>query len=435
MQNATQQQTYRVESAGKSRRTVGVIGAGAVGICAASWLLRDGHDVLLIDPEGIGTGASFGNAGCLNSSSVVPMSLPGTAWKVPGWLLDPLGPLAIRPSYLPRLAPWLVRFLRAAKPALVRSQAQALTGLLADAPGAYAPLVGNAGAQDLLRHNGHIVAYRTQQDFDGDRLGWQLRRDAGIRFDVLDESELWQMEPAISRDYRLGVLVPDNAYTVNPQALVRALGECFLRDGGRICNAKVLDFSFAGEALQGVLTDQGQITLDAVVLAAGAHSRVLAEQAGDKVMLDTERGYHVMIKDPEAMPRHSILDATGKFVATPMQDGLRLAGTVEFAGLQAPPDWRRADRLQTLGRRLFPALQASYPEARLSRWMGFRPSMPDSLPVIGTARRSGNIIYAFGHGHIGLASAARTGRLVAELVGGRAPHVDIAPFSAQRFSQ
>lgn len=416
------------------QRRVGVIGAGALGICAASWLLRDGHDVVVIDPEGIGNGASFGNAGCLNSSSLVPMSLPGMAWKVAGWLLDPLGPLAIRPRYLPQLAPWLVQFLLSSSPARVQRQAQALTGLLADAPGAYAPLVSHAGAQDLLRHNGHIVAYRTRRDFDGDRLGWQLRRDAGIRFDVLNENELWQMEPAISRDYQLGLLLPDNAYTVNPQALIRALGESFLRDGGRMSQAKVLDFNFAGQALQGLVTDQGDIPLDAVVLAAGAHSRGLAEKAGDKVMLDTERGYHVMIKDPEIMPRHSILDAAGKFVATPMEHGLRLAGTVEFAGLQAPPDWRRANRLQTLGRRLFPALQPVYPEARLSRWMGFRPSMPDSLPVIGPARRSRDIIYAFGHGHIGLAAAARTGRLVAELVSGMTPHVDIAPFSAQRFS-
>jgi len=415
------------------RKKIGVIGAGVVGICAATWLLRDGHDVVVIDPEGIGTGASFGNAGCLNSSSVVPMSLPGMAWKVPGWLLDPLGPLAIRPGYLPLLVPWLVRFLRAARPERVRDQANALAGLLADAPGAYAPLVSNAGAQALLRHNGHIVAYRERKDFENDRLGWQLRRDAGIRFDVLNENELWQMEPAISRDYRLGVLLPDNAYTVNPQALVLALGESFLRDGGRMEPARVLDFSFAGEALQGVVTDHGEIKLDAAVLAAGAHSKALAGKAGDKVMLDTERGYHLMIKDPEAMPRHSILDAAGKFVATPMEHGLRLAGTVEFAGLQAAPDWRRADRLQTLGRRLFPALQASYPEARLSRWMGFRPSMPDSLPVIGTARRCRDVIYAFGHGHIGLASAARTGRLVAEIIGGRPPHVNIAPFSAQRF--
>ncbi len=415
------------------RKRVGVIGAGAVGICAASWLLRDGHDVVVIDPDGIGTGASFGNAGCLNSSSVVPMSLPGTAWKVPGMLLDPLGPLAIRPGYLPRLVPWLMRFLRSAKLERVHGQVAALTPLLADAPGAYAPLVANAGAQALLRHNGHIVAYRGRQDFEGDRLGWQLRRDAGIRFDVLNENELWQMEPGISRDYRLGVLLPDNAYTVNPQALVQALGESFQRDGGRLERARVLDFSFADDKLRSVMTDQGKIELDSVVLAAGAHSKALAQKLGDNVMLDTERGYHVMIKDPETMPRHSILDAAGKFVATPMEHGLRLAGTVEFAGLQAAPDWRRADRLQILGRRLFPDLQASYPEARLSRWMGFRPSMPDSLPVIGAARHSKDVIHAFGHGHIGLASAARTGRLVAELVGGRPTHIDIAAFSAQRF--
>jgi D-amino-acid dehydrogenase len=416
-----------------SRKTVAVIGAGAIGVCAASWLLQDGHEVLLIDPSGIGSGASSGNAGCLNASSVVPMSLPGAVWKVPGWLVDPLGPLVIRSGYLPQLAPWLLQFLGAAKLERVRHQSTALTQLLADSPGMYAPLVANAGAQALLRHNGHIVAYRSRRDFENDRLGWQLRRDAGIRFEVLSEDELWQMEPAISRDYRLGVLLPDNAYTVNPQALVRALGESFLRDGGRFSAGKVSGFKFNNDQVQAVITDQGEIPVDAAVIATGAYSKLLAQAAGDRVMLDTERGYHLVIKNPEAELRHSVMDAGGKFVATPMETGLRLAGTVEFAGLKAAPDWRRARQLQILGRRLFPALHAAYPQERLVQWMGFRPSMPDSLPVIGPSRRSRSIVYAFGHGHVGLASAARTGKLVAELISGRPTHIDIAPFSAQRF--
>lgn len=415
------------------RRKIGVIGGGAVGVCAASWLLRDGHDVVMIDPAGFGMGASSGNAGCLNTSSVVPMSLPGVMSKVPFWLLDPLGPLAIRPRYFPRLAPWLLKFLAASRLDRVQHQARALTDLLADSPGAYAPLVANAGADSLLRHNGHLAVYRSAKDFAGDHLPWQLRKEAGIGFEVLSDSELWQLEPAISRDYKVGVLVPGNSYTVDPKLLVETLGARFLQDGGSLLRETASGLRFEGDMLRAVVTQHGEVAVDGAVIAAGAFSRPLAQSLGDDLPLDTERGYHIMIKNPEAMPTRSILDAYGKFVATPMQNGLRLAGTVEFAGLQAAPDWRRANMLQTLGQRLFPALRATYPEERLTRWMGFRPSMPDSLPVIGPSRRSAEVIYAFGHGHIGLASAARTGSLVADLIAGRATPFDIAAFSPRRF--
>ncbi|WP_158802484.1 MULTISPECIES: FAD-binding oxidoreductase [unclassified Acidisoma] len=412
---------------------VAVIGGGALGVSSASWLLRDGHEVTIIDPDPIAQGSSFGNAGCLNLSSVVPMSLPGNISKVPGWLLDPLGPLAIRWRYLPQITPWLIRFLRAGTSARVGEQAAALRDLLHDSVALTSELAQWAGAQDLIRRQGHLVVYRSREAFEGDAYGWRLRRDNGIVFDTLGQDEVWQLEPSLSKDCRIGLYFPGNGHTTNPNRLINSWADAFQRDGGTITRARATAFEFEGTTLRGVLSNHGTIAADAAVIAAGAYSKPLAGQLGDVLPLDTERGYHVIVREPEAMPRLPVMDAEGKFVATPMETGLRLAGTVEFAGLDAAPDWRRADKLLTLGQRLFPALQSRYSEDRLSRWMGRRPSMPDSLPVIGLSRRCPQIAYAFGHGHVGLAACARTGLLVAELLGERTPSISLKPFSPRRF--
>jgi D-amino-acid dehydrogenase len=315
----------------------------------------------------------------------------------------------------------------------VQAQASALKSLLAETVELYMDLAKHAGAESLIKRNGHLIIYRTQAEFESDRLAWQIRRENGITFEILDEHELRQLEPSLSRDIKIGIFFPQNGYTSNPNALIRALGEDFVRNGGKIRRAKATDFVFAGETLTGVRTEDATIPADAALVAAGARSLPFVKACGDNVMLDTERGYHIMIRDPEAMPNRSIMDATGKFVATPMELGLRLAGTVEFAGLDAAPDWRRAKILAKLGRNLFPALLPDYPEERLSLWMGFRPSLPDSLPVIAASTRSPDVVYAFGHGHVGLAAGARTGLLAADLIMRRTPHIDIAPFSAGRF--
>ncbi|MDQ7246193.1 NAD(P)/FAD-dependent oxidoreductase [Dongia sedimenti] len=410
-----------------------VIGGGVIGVCAASWLLREGFAVTIVEPGEIAGGASFGNAGCFNPSSVVPMSMPGNLRKVPGWLLDPLGPLSIRWGYLPQLAPWLGRFLKAAAPDRVAAQAKALGDLLRDSTGVYRPLVENAGARALVRKDGHLMVYPDRRAFEADALAWKLRSDNGIGYTVLEDDALRQQEPALSHDYRLGVFLPNNGHTINPNRFVAALAEAFLRDGGRIQRARALDFDVVDGRLKAVRTDQGPIPADRAVVAAGAFSRPLAHGLGDAIPLDTERGYHVVVKEPGLMPRAPVLDTVGKFVATPMEMGLRLAGTVEFAGLEAKPDWNRAKRLLALGARLFPQLATDAAGDRISVWMGFRPSMPDSLPVIGPASRTADVVYAFGHGHVGMAGGAQTGLLVADLVSGRRPRIALEPFSPKRF--
>ncbi len=411
-----------------------VIGAGIVGLSCATFLQRDGRNVVVVDPGGPGEGASYGNAGCINGSSVVPVSMPGTLAKVPHWLLDPTGPLSIRLGYLPRLLPWLYRFVRAGRPDRVRAQARALRGLLAPALDMHRALAQSVGAGHLIQRSGLLMVYRSAASFAADAGANRLRLDNGVVIEDLTQDELRQFEPTLSRDYVRARLISENGYCKDPLRLSQSLARALVANGGEIRRDRAEGFEFADGRVSAVLTSSGRVPAAGVVVAAGAHSKPLAAALGERLPLDTERGYHAMIKDPEAAPRLPIMDMDGKFVATPMEHGLRVAGTVEFAGLAAAPDWRRARVLLAQGRSMFPGLARDIGEDRIAMWMGFRPSMPDSLPVIGPARAFANAFFAFGHGHVGLASAPMTGRIVADLVAGRAPPIDVAPFSAARFA-
>lgn len=414
-------------------KTTAVIGAGVIGISSALWLQKAGQRVVVIDPNEPGSGASHGNAGCFNGSSVVPMSMPGMWTNVPRWLFDPLGPLSIRMAYMPTLFPWLWRFLKAGRRDEVRKQATALRTLLGPSLHYLKQLSAMADAGDLIREQGHLYVYRSDKSLAGDGFGWQLRSDSGVALDWLDRQQLHDFDPNLSPAYQHGVLIRENGHTINPGGLVRRLAEHFVRQGGVVHRGKATGFKLDERALRAIETDTGVVEVDAAVVAAGAHSNALLKLLGDRVPLETERGYHVMIRAPEAEPRVPTCDATGKFVATPMQEGLRLAGTVELAGLEREPDWKRARSLIQLGRQMLPALPRHIGEDRLLLWMGHRPSLPDSLPVIDRATRCRDIVYAFGHGHVGMTGAPLTGHLVADLILGREPTIDLHPFRRNRF--
>jgi D-amino-acid dehydrogenase len=409
---------------------VGVIGAGIIGVAVASYLQREGHDVFLVDPAAPGRGASFGNAGLFGTSSVVP----GVMRQMPRWLLDPLGPLAVRWQYLPFLLGWLARYVAASAPERVEREARALRDMVGRAVDNLAPLVEAAEATALFHRRGSLYLYRSAEGFARDRRAWDLRRRNGVDFETLDAARLRQVEPALSSNRAFGVLVRANGHTSDPEALVARLAAHLVTQGAEIHRTKATGFALDGDKLRAIRTEAGDIAADRAVIAAGAFSRPLAAMLGDRVPLESERGYHLMIRDPEAAPSLPILDQEGHFAATPMAQGLRLAGTVEFAGLTAPPNWERARVLLRQARTLFPDLSERYPEERLSLWMGHRPALPDSLPVIDRATRSGDIFYAFGHGHVGMASSGMTGMVLADLVAGRTPRIDLTPFRARRFS-
>jgi D-amino-acid dehydrogenase len=413
-------------------RHVVVIGGGAVGVCCAIKLVADGHRVTLLDPGPAGgeQAASYGNAGWFSTASVVPMAMPGVWRKVPRYLADPLGPLAIRLAYLPRLLPWLTRFLAAARVARVEAASRALRPLIADSPARHLALARQAGAEGLIERNGLIYAYPSRDAFLRDALAWRLRAETGISWLELNAEELRQREPHIGRQYQFGVLIEDGANCRDPGAYVAALAAHAASLGATFALRRAIGLRIDSGRLRAVVCEDGEVACDAAVIAAGAHSRLLAEAAGDRVPLETERGYHAMFPGPGAGPRYSIALQDKSVVMAPMAGGVRIAGQVELAGLAAAPDWRRADRLRQIAAEAYPGMDHKI-EGKV--WMGHRPSTPDSLPCIGFARASRDVVHAFGHGHIGLSSSAMTGQLVADLLAGRAPAIPVAAFSPQRF--
>lgn len=412
-----------------------IVGAGIIGACAAAYLQRDGRAVTLIDHDAPGMGASFGNGGMFSASSIIPVAMPGVVRKVPGWLMDSEGPLTIRWSYLPRLYPWLKRFVAASAPQRVEAQAKALRALLGDSLANYAPIVRDAGAGHLVHAQGMLYVYASDAAWQRDALATDIRRRNGVGIEDIVGAALKDMEPDLGPQVQRARLIRENGHTSDPHGLVKALIGHAVSRGARVLQERVIGFEDNGAQVTAVATEQGLVQASHVVLAAGAWSRPLAAKLGDRLPLDTERGYHVVVRDPEKRPRTPMMYVDGNFGAIPMDMGLRLVGTVELAGLDAPPDWNRAALLLKQGRALFPGLAAcADDDARITRWLGFRPSMPDSLPVIGPASRYANALYAFGHGHVGMCGGSTTGRVIADLVAGRAPAVPLEAFSARRFA-
>jgi len=410
-------------------RSATVIGAGVVGLATALWLQRDGRQVTLFDPDGPGEGTSYGNAGILSIGSVVPLATPGTLRKVPRMLTDPMAPLAIPLGYAPRLAPWLARFLWESRPSRVREISQALATLTLPSVDHHLTLAQHAEAGDLVRRQGCLLIYETERDFAAAAGDIALRRQAGVAFDVLGPEEIRQMVPAFGPRIARALFIPEQGHVVDPLALSQAYARNFQERGGIVRRERVKSFIIGPEGPRRVETDAGQHDIEDVVIAAGVHSRALARQLGSGVPLESERGYHLMLPDPGIELRVPMLVQGAGFGVTPMAKGLRFAGTVELGGTVAPPNWQRAEVLRRHAHRLFPGLN----DAGAERWMGHRPSIPDSLPVLGRSPYHRNVFFAFGHGHIGLTLAAVSGRVIADLVAGRAPPMDVRPFRPDRF--
>jgi len=413
-----------------------VIGAGIVGAATAVELLRDGHRVTILEPGEPGgeQAASYGNGTLLNPSSVIPMSAPGIWRKVPGWLADPLGPLAIRWRHLPKLLPWLVRFLLAgATEARVAATARALRPLLEDAPERHRRLAEEAGVGDLITRQGVLYVFPTRADFAAEERAWRIRRDNGVRWLELSADELRQREPALDRRYGFGVLVEANGQCRDPGAYVAALVRHAVALGADLRRERAVGFRLGGERLLAVRTGQGEIEAEHAVVAAGAWSQSLAEGLGDRISLETERGYHAVITAPAIALRYPVMPSDGSMACVMTPQGLRLAGQVELAGLAAAPNWRRAAVLRDFARRVFPGLTDDLSPADVKLWMGHRPSTPDGLPCIGPARNCPHVVYAFGHGHVGLTAGAATGRMVADLISGISSPAATDRYSIRRF--
>jgi D-amino-acid dehydrogenase len=413
------------------RGHVVVIGAGIIGICCALFLRRRGFAVTVVDPEAPCSQTSSGNAGGFGVAEVMPMSAPGLLWRVPGWLFDPLGPLAVRWRYLPQLLPWLVRFIGSGGAANIEPRARALAALMAPTFDDFMPLLQAAGVADSVIPAGALTVYHDRAGYRADALEWQTKKACGIRCEELDAADVHDLEPDLSPDVRFGVFTPDWRHTLDPHRLATALVDLLEREGGNVQRGRATSVESNHGGTHSVLVQNGStLQGDRLVVAAGAWSKPFVRQLDNlSVALESERGYNTTLPAPGVQLRREVIFAERKFVATPMEMGLRIGGAAEFAGLTAPPNYKRCTALLNLAKAYFPALCTEGG----SQWMGHRPSTPDSLPVISRSPRHANVFYAFGHGHLGLTQAATTGRLIAELAGGDTPSIDIEPFSVTRF--
>jgi glycine/D-amino acid oxidase-like deaminating enzyme len=410
-------------------KSVAVIGAGIVGVSTALFLQRDGHTVFLIDRVGPAAGTSYGNAGGVVSAACAPLGMPGMLRQVPRMLMDPMGPLVVRWRYLPRITPWLVRLVLASRPSRVERIADALVALNGGVEDAWRSLVAQAGCVDLLRPVGWLKVFETDAGFVSTAADRDVKARRGIPFQVLNADELRQLEPSLAPIFKHGYLMPGCPFVANPGRAIACLAADFVERGGHLLTAAVTGFDLADRPYR-VLAESGVVTeTDVIVVAAGAWSRGLAKQLGASVPLDTERGYHLMLPPAEPGLGRPTIHGEHSFALCPMEEGTRLTSQVEFAGLDAPPDFRRVRGLLGAAKRMLPTLEI----AERSAWLGFRPSLPDSLPIIGPVYGLPDVYLGFGHGHLGMTQGPVTGRILADLVADREVGIDLSPYRHDRF--
>ena len=402
---------------------VTVVGAGVVGLSIALALQARGLPVRVIDREGPAAGASAGNAGAFAFTEILPLASPRMIRQAPKWLLDPLGPLSVPPRYAAKIAPWMWRFWKASWPAQVRASTVAQTALMKLSQSALEPHLEMSGLAHMLRHDGQLQVYETETEFRASLPGWQAREEAGIAFNHLKGDEIAAYQPGLAPSFTYATFTPEWQSISDPRDYVLGMAERFRAGGGEITITRA-ERLVAG----GVETSDGMIP-GCVVLAAGAHSHHLALTAGAKIPLETERGYNTTLPAGAFDLKRQITFGGHGFVISKVGDGLRVGGAVELGGLDLPPNFARADAMLKKVKRFLPELDTSGG----TQWMGFRPSLPDSLPAIGALPNRADVFCAFGHGHLGLTQSAGTAAIIANLLTGQDPSIDLTPFSPARF--
>ena len=412
-----------------SQAAVTVVGAGIVGVSSALWLQRAGFKVTLIDSGPVGEGASFGNAGNISPGAVVPYLIPGILREAPGWLLNPEGPLAVRPGYFLKVLPWLMTAVKSAQEEAALRTSRAMHALHGGTLEAYNALTRGTDAEGLIELSGQLYVSERPNSAQGSELAQRMRAEAGVKTVVLDWMEIRELEPALAPIFKSGLLLPDNGRCKNPHHMVKALAGAAERNGATILRGKVTGFETQGSQVRGILVDNELKPVERIVIAAGAASGALSAKLGTKLPLEAERGYHITIADSGVAPRMPVTNTDAKFACSPMNVGLRLAGTAEFAGIDAPPNWQRAELLKEQARRMFPGVKLD----SVTRWSGNRPSLPDGLPVLGTAPNYENAYFAFGNSHFGMTAGPVMGKVIAEIVMKNRTSIDVTPFSPARF--
>lgn len=406
-----------------------VIGAGVIGAASALSLQADGRQVTLLDREAPCAGASFGNAGAIVNGSCVPTAMPGILYDVMRMAVQPLSPLSIRAEYFPKILPWLLRFMWQSRYVAASKNATHLRALTKHAVDHWLQLVDETALAAFVEEAGWLKVYEEEASFAATAKSRKLMDETGTSYEVLGRSEISDLEPNLAPIFNFGFYQKDCLRIVNPHKLVNGMVDLLLFRGGQFRQFEVERIQPEGSKVS-LSGSAGLITADKVVIAAGAWSRSLAQQLGDNVPLDTERGYHLMLPESTRdLLNAPVVNGESSFVLSPMETGIRLSSQIEFGGLAAAPDYSRVRSLLPSAKRMLPTLDTR----EQSVWMGFRPSLPDSLPVLGFSATSKNVLYAFGHQHLGMTMGAVTGKLVSDLIAGRKPIVDMTPFRPNRF--
>lgn len=405
-----------------------VVGAGVVGLSVAIAAQGRGLSVVVIDRTGPAAGASAGNAGAFAFTDILPLASPGILRRAPRWLLDPLGPLTIPPRYALQIAPWMYRFWRACAPRHVAQSVAAQTALMDLSRAELEPFLATTGTAAMLHKRGNLEVYEGTAAFEASLPGWKARAQHGIEFEHLDAAGMAALQPGLSPQFTHGTFTPGWYSIADPRLYTEALAAHMQACGGTLRLAEVTGLRPDGEGVE-VLTTGGSQRAGQVVVAAGAFSHRIARTLGERIPLETERGYNTTLPVDAFDLRMQVTFGGHGFVVSRLSTGIRVGGAVELGGLSLPPNYKRAEAMLAKAARFLPGLRTRGG----TQWMGFRPSLPDSLPAIGHARASRRVTYAFGHGHLGLTQSAGTARLVADLLTDSAPAIALSPFSPQRF--
>lgn len=406
-----------------------VVGAGIIGTAIAHDLQKRGRQVVLLDRDAPGKGASFGNMASIAVTEFMPASRPSVWRQIPGWMLDPEGPVRVRPSYMPRLVPWFLRFVAASRPARLCALEAQGAALCARALGDTMELLRQTGLEDQISDEGCLSLYADEAEFKADREHIEILERFGFPHELIGRQAIQALEPELSDKIGLAVLFPQNRSMKDPYKLVLALAQRFTAMGGRIETGEVTGFTRADRIREVVLKDGLRLAADEVVICAGAFSARLAKLLDEPIPLETERGYHTQITAPGISMKHSIIWPARAFMVTPTAGGIRVGGTVEMAGLDAAPDYRRSKVTVKRAREALPALRCE----DFTEWMGHRPALPDTVPILSASAKSKGVFYATGHGHLGLTYAATTAKLMGDLITGARPPLDLAPYRVNRF--
>ena len=409
--------------------TVVVVGAGVIGTAIAYDLQKRGRQVVLLDRDTPGKGASFGNMASIAVTEFMPASRPSVWKQIPGWMLDPEGPVRVRPVHMPKLVPWFLRFLAASRPSKLRELEAQGAALCSRALADTLDLLRETGLADQISDEGCLSLYADEAEFKADREHIEILERFGFPHEVIGRQAIKALEPELSDKIGMAVLFPQNRTMKDPYKLVLALADRFTALGGRIERGEVTGFTRSDTMREVVLKDGRRLPADEVVIAAGAFSANLAKDLGEPIPLETERGYHTQIMAPGITVKHSIIWPAKAFMVTPTAGGIRVGGTVEMAGLDAAPDYRRSKVTVKRAKEALPHLRCE----DFTEWMGHRPALPDTVPILSASGKTKGLFYATGHGHLGLTYAATTARLMGELITGAKPEVDLHPYRVNRF--